>query len=179
MNKLKYVIIAIAIVMVSGCSPSPQVVNMIPETQQYQYPSINKTIKIGLVQGGQETDHLIGGSKINNMSFLGALYQAMRNSNIFVDVDPEENPDLNLGVLIISQNQPFAGLNMTVSLIVRYTITDGADSTQIWQKDVFSKYTATIGCSTLMGSTRLNKANEGAVRENIRILLEEISKLDL
>jgi len=168
----------ILISFLSGCAFSPSLLNMVPVTTQYQFTNTGKTITIKMVYGGEESDPIFKGSRIDNASYMGALNQSLANSNLFSKINPSGNPDYYLDVMIISQNQPFAGFNMTVTLLVRYTIINGKDNTQIWQKDISSKYTAAFG-DALVGATRLNKANEGSVRENIRNFLEEISKLKL
>lgn len=178
MNTSKLVFLSLLIVTLIGCAASPRILNMVPATDQSQFSNTNKTITIKMVHGGRESDPIFEGSKIDNTSFMGALLQALKNTNLFTAVNPPANPDYNLTALILSQDQPFIGLNMTVTLLVRYTITRETDGVQIWQKDIISKYTATVG-DAFVGATRLNKANEGSVRENIKLLLEDLSKLEL
>lgn len=178
MNTVKLIFSYLLIAMLAGCATSPRILNMVPATDQYQFSNTNKTIKVGIVYGGDESDPIFSGSKIDNSSFMGALIQALTNSNLFIKVNPSDSADYNLTAQILSQDQPFMGLNMTVTLLVRYTIIRETDSYQIWQKDIISQYTATVG-DAFVGATRLNKANEGSVRENIKLLLEDISKLEL
>lgn len=178
MKTLRLIPLLFLIFMMIDCAFSPSLVNMIPITTQYQFSNTNKTITLNMIYGGEESDPMFKGSRIDNASYMGALLQSLTNSNLFSKINPSGNPDYYLDVMIISQNQPFAGFNMTVTLLVRYTIINGKDNTQIWQKDISSKYTAAFG-DALVGATRLNKANEGSVRENIRNFLEEISKLKL
>jgi len=150
---------------------------MIALTAQNKFVRTDKTISVKMVYGGKESDPIFTGSKIDNTSFMGALLISLTNSNLFSKINPSESPDYYLSAMILSQDQPFAGLDMTVTLFVRYIIS-GKDETQIWQKDILSQYTAAFG-DAFVGATRLNKANEGAVRENIRLFLEELSKVKL
>jgi hypothetical protein len=174
-TKLSYHVILLLIFIFGGCATSPKMLNMVPLTEGYKFTNTNKTLKVELASGGRESDPLVEGSKIDNASFTGALITALRNSNLFSEVNPSANPDYTLSAAILTQRQPMAGFSMTVELLVRYTLKDNA-GTQVWQKDIVSKYTATMGDS-LIGPTRLNLANEGAVRENIRLLLEDLSKV--
>lgn len=178
MKTVKIICSSLLMTILVGCASSPRILNMVPPTDHYQFSNTNKTIKVEMVYGGQESDPIFEGSRIDNTSFMGALLQGLTNSNLFKKVNPSENPDYYLTAMILSQDQPLMGFNMTVTLLVRYTITSGIDKTQTWQKDIVSQYTATVG-DAFVGATRLNKANEGSVRENIRLLLEEISKLEL
>jgi hypothetical protein len=178
MKIIKLFTLLLLISLMFGCAFSPSLQNMIPVTNQYQFSNINKTITIKMVYGGEKSDPIFKGSRIDDASYMGALLQSLTNFNLFSKVNPSGSPDYYLDVMIISQHQPLAGFDMKVTLLVRYTIINGKDNTQIWQKDIFSQYTAAFG-DALVGATRLNKANEGSVRENIRIFLEEISQIKL
>jgi len=70
------------------------------------------------------------------------------------------------------------GLDMTVSLVVKYKLVELGTGQVVWEKQIFSEYTATIS-DALAGSTRLRKANEGAVRRNLAQLLGELTALNL
>ena len=67
------------------------------------------------------------------------------------------------------------GLDMTSTLSVKYTMTELATGEKVWQEDIASKYTAKL-TSCCIGSIRLNKANEGAVRENIKQLVDKLAE---
>jgi len=64
---------------------------------------------------------------------------------------------------------------MTSKLFVKYTMTELATGENVWQKDINSQYTATF-TSCCFGPIRLNKANEGAARENIKELIAELAE---
>ena len=76
------------------------------------------------------------------------------------------------------QSQPLAGLDMTVKLLVKYSLINQNSNEEIWTKDINSIYTAKFSDS-LIGMERLNMANEGAIRKNIEILLQTLAVLKL
>ena len=76
------------------------------------------------------------------------------------------------------QNQPLVGLDMTVNLMVKYSLIDQSNYEEIWVKDISSRYTANFS-DALYGPERLNLANEGAVRNNIGELITTMALLNL
>ena len=88
------------------------------------------------------------------------------------------NADYRLNAIIMYQNQPLAGLDMTANLLVKYCLINQNSNEEIWTKDINSIYTAKFSDS-LIGMERLNMANEGAIRKNIEILLQTLAVLEL
>ena len=178
-NKQLYYILSVFIfIVMSSCSHAPRPAYMVPTMEGLTFKNSNKSLNVEMVLGGEETDELIKGSRIDSSSFLSALVQALSESNMFTNLNVSDNPDYSLSTLIISQSQPLFGISMRVSMMVRYTLIEGDNGSQVWKKDIVSSYTAGFG-EALMGATRLKKANEGAVRENIKLLLKELAALDL
>jgi len=178
MKTSKLLISIILITILAGCASSPRVMNMVPVVDNSTFASTNKTLKVSTVYGGEKSDPWIKGSRIDNDSFMQALIQALTNSNLFTKINPADQADLILTPELLSQDQPAMGLNMTATLVVRYTLKNNTDGAKIWQKYIISKFTATVG-DAFVGTTRLNKANEGVVRENLKSLIEELAKLEL
>jgi len=163
--------------LMTGCASAPKVINMIPPDEGHVFRNTNKTIKVEAAFGGKETDPLWEGSKIDNITFMGALLTSLAQSHMFTEVNPSENPDYTLTPFIMTQSQPAFGIDMTVTLLVKYTLSNAEDETQLWEKDILSSYTATLG-DAFVGVTRIRKANEGAVRENLKSLLQELDAID-
>lgn len=178
MKKIKLIIAILLILFLNGCAFSPEPINMVPRIETSAFTKTNKTLKVNMVYGGEKSDPIIKGSKIDNASFMIALTLALEKSNLFTEINPSDNPDIFLSATILSQTQPAIGFNMTASLIVRYVLYDRTGKTEVWRKDIFSEYTAAFG-DALIGSTRLKKANEGSVRQNIKFLIEELASLNL
>jgi len=177
MRKQLLFLVALSLLFV-GCATSPQLMNMVPHIPTSSLHQSNKTLKIDNVIGGEESDPMWKGSRIDAISFKGALLVALQNATIFPIIDANQISNYSLNVMLLSQEQPVIGLDMTSTLIVKYYLIDEATKQEIWSKNIRSVYTAKFGDS-LIGATRLNMANEGVVRENIKILINELSSLRL
>jgi len=152
---------------------SPQVVNMTPHADARVAARTAQPIEVLDVYGGEESDPMWKGSRIDRAGFRKALVKTLFDAGYNVFESREGQPTYQLSARIVDQVQPVAGLNMTVALRVRYTLSSLVDPGFRWEKDVSSAYTATVG-EAFVGAQRLNKANEGAVRKNLERLLEEL-----
>lgn len=177
---LEIVLLALILFYLSACTITPKVTSMVPPREGLTFQNTDKTITVRIVLGGEETDPWLEGvSKIDHTRFREALLKTLANSNLFRMINPKEGSDYYLDVLLLSQSQQGTGLmNMKVDLLVRYTLVKPVDESAIWEKDILSSYTATLG-SAFAGGIRLRKANEGAVRENFKILLNDLAGLSL
>jgi hypothetical protein len=128
--------------------------------------------------GGEESDPMWKGSRIDRASFRKALVKALFEAGYNVFESRAGQPTYQLSARIVDQVQPVAGFDMTVALRVRYTLSSLVSAEFRWEKEVSSAYTATMG-EAFVGAERLNKANEGAVRKNLERLLEELALLEL
>ena len=164
------------LLFIIGCAPSPQLYNTIPIINfQNQIDYRNKTLEIGNVMGGELTNELEG-SKINAIILKVALIESFKKYKLFLITNI--NADYRLNAIIMYQNQPLAGLDMTANLLVKYSLINQNSNEEIWTKDINSIYTAKFSDS-LIGMERLNMANEGAIRKNIEILLQTLAVLEL
>jgi len=157
---------------------TPQVVNMVPRAESRVFAKTAQPIGVLDVYGGEESDPMWKGSRIDRASFRKALTKALFNAGYQVFESRSGQPTYQLSARIVDQVQPAFGFNMTVGLRVRYTLTSLVDAGFRWEEDVSSASTATVG-EAFVGAQRLNKANEGAVRKNIERLLEELVLLRL
>jgi hypothetical protein len=145
--------------------------NMVPPVTQEPEPHFEAPFLIGEVQGGSTEEGIGIGS------FVGAIQEAIRQSNLFAARGREEDAYF-LDILIMGQDQPTFGLNFTVGLGVRYTLRKGKGGTPVWEKEIYSDHTETC-CGSPIGTVRARKAGEGAARNNIRKLVDELSGLEL
>lgn len=177
------VVLILAGLILSGCVsqsssaiPKPDFEDMAAVDSDLRRNPSGYSIRIYNVTGGQETD-IWKGSRINGQSFLKALALSIDHNNYFMLVGPEEPSDYILAARIINQKQPSMGLDMTVSLTVDYGLFDKAENT-IWQKSISNDYTVKYS-EAFIGAVRLDLANEGVVRENIRKALKQIYSIPL
>lgn len=156
------------------CASSPKLTAMIPQ-QITVFKSSGKTLMVEKILGGKETSQW-SGSKINATDFRLALIESLKKHNIFSSLISDGIADYILSATIASQDQPLMGFNMTTNLIVAYVIKKTDTGEEIYNKKILSSYTATVG-EAFVGVTRLRIANEGAARENIKLFLQDISKM--
>ncbi len=67
--------------------------------------------------------------------------------------------------------QPLAGFDMTVKASVKYTLTDTQTGKKVFDEFVSTSHTATMG-DTVIGVQRLRLANQGAIKKNIKALID-------
>jgi hypothetical protein len=117
-------------------------------------------------------------SQISNEDFAHALKVSIKKSGLFSRVDSEPSSYYRLQAYIGKLDQPVFAMASTVAMEVGYALTDLRSKETIWKKSIASTYTAELK-EAYIGVKRLRLANEGAARENIRLMLEEISALSL
>ena len=164
----------LSIVLIVGCVYTPSINNMVAPYKSYN--ESDKSIKIGQISGGEEINPLIGVSKIDATGFYGALELSLKMSRVFI-YDMRE-ADYTLKAFIISQQQPWGGVNITSSFTVNYVLIETDSQQNIWSEVITSSYTAKFS-EAFDGAKRIQIANEGAVRENIGMLIESLSSLSL
>jgi len=148
---------------------------MVPEDAQLVFASTGKTLAVGKVEGGMQSDALEG-SRINGWDFRLALKEALKRSHLFPEVLDGEEGDYALSAALLAQNQPAIGFAMTVDLTVRYVLIDRRTGEAVFNDRISSSYTAGVG-EAFVAATRVRKANEGAVRENIKAFLNQTAEL--
>jgi hypothetical protein len=170
--------VVVLVLIIAGCSNIPRTENMIPAVTREPGPRYAAPLVLGEVKASPTAETLgLGAEGIGIGSFVRALQEAIEKSNLFAATGPEEDTYF-LDVILIGQDLPTFGVNFTVGLGVRYTLRKGKGGTPVWEKDIYSDHTETC-CGSPIGSTRARKASEGAARNNIRKLVEELSSLDL
>ena len=169
---------ALTILSFCGCALTPRIVNMVPGPGNYLRTTTAKTIAVGSVTGGEESDPMFKGSRISDVNLRGALIMALQNAGYVAYGSPSIQTDYRLEARILVQTQPAAGFDMTSTLAVRYSLFRGGDAQPTWEQEVRSSYTASVG-EAFSGAERLNKANEGVVRKNLEQFLKEFGTLTL
>jgi hypothetical protein len=79
---------------------------------------------------------------------------------------------------MIKVSQPVVGIGMTVTATVQYQMKE-IDSEKIVLSEIISRpYTAKFS-DAVIAVYRLQKANEGAARQNIKAFIDRLSNLNL
>lgn len=107
---------------------------------------------------------------ITNEDFKEALESSLIRSGMFKGTG---GGGYQIDAFIASIDQPAMGFSMRVNLEVNYVLR--RNGAVVWRKSIQSTYEAPTG-EAFAGSVRLRKATEGAVRENITILVRSLDE---
>lgn len=124
-------------------------------------------IAIESVGGGEETNPLWV-SNVSSTDFQAALEETLRRANYL----SSSSGPLRLSVMLEEVQQPFAGLDMTVTTRARYRLVD-ANGAVVFEEVVGASGTATMG-EALVGVERLRIANEKSVQANLDAFLTRL-----
>ncbi|HBN22708.1 MAG TPA: hypothetical protein DD412_05665 [Holosporales bacterium] len=167
----------LAVMVLAGCAQPAKMEKMVVGADDLKDYTINtafsNAISVEPVSGGQETNPLWM-SDVASKDFELALVESLKGIGSF----SADNSGYALNAKLLSVKKPFMGFNMTVHSRVHYTLTDLKTKTALFDEDIEASYTATVG-DAFMGIKRLQLANEGAIRENIRRFLLALSELKL
>ena len=180
-TKLIMLIVAFMATLLVGCeafSPQPLALqDMIPKSSELIFKSSGKSCALGEFEGLKGKEDLI--FKVTVFDLKKVVEDGLKNSQLFTSVYQSEQHGADYTLLAKILGQPVdAGISITVTLVVDYKIKRNDTDEVIFNKRIAIPYTATPG-EAMVGMTRIRKANEGAVRENVKELLKEISKIPL
>ena len=160
----------------SACASPAEMQNMVVARQPVVIAEPNSSFRnalaIARIDGGETTNPLWT-SEIDGAAFQGALRESLEQNDLLAKTLPSSRFDLyaTLG----SVNQPFIGLDMTVSSTVMYRVVERKTKLNWFKDSVFASYTAKFSDS-LIGIQRLRFANEGSIRENIKEFIRRLVK---
>lgn len=166
-----------AVALLVGCAQPAKMEQMIVHPSALGghtiKPHLSQSIVIDNVSGGQETNPLWT-SEVSSEEFSKALEASLKGIGAFT----LNNGRYALNAKLLSIKKPLFGFNMTVRTSVHYILTNLETKTAVFDKNINASYTATVG-DAFIGTKRLQMANEGAIRENIRHFLLALTDLDL
>lgn len=155
----------------SGANSSNMTASLQPNLAAAPGSNLYQSVGIANVTGGQETNPMLM-SQVADGEFKAALKNSLLQNNLHA-IGPDK---YILTAEIEALDQPFIGLDMSVTSKVHYKLTRVADKAVVYDKVVSETHTATVGDSPL-GVERLRLANEGSVKKNISSFIAEVSKL--
>jgi len=165
--------LSLFMLFMSSCTvKAPESQYMTPEIDYSKFTTTGKTIKIGEVKGGIKPTSM-GRPSIGNEGFQEALITTLRKSGLFKEVFTDGNSDYELLTEIVAQKW-HPGFSITSTLFVKYRLVEAKSNREIWKENIYSQYEAESE-EAWLGQDRATKANEGAVRENLKLLLEKLS----
>ena len=159
----------------SGCaspaSTKAMVTDNIPVLQRHPYTVSIRT------QGGSETGAM-DIANISNDDFAKAIEESIIKSGLFTKVIQTQDSNYSLNVTIINTSKPMFGTRFTIDMEAAWSLVNTVNKDIVMRESIKSSYTATMG-DAFAGATRFRLALEGSARENIRLGLIAISKLQL
>jgi len=169
-SQIKYLLIFIVLLIFSGCAAQSQ--NMFVSDCKIlsKYPH-SVSVK---VYGGRETNPLWT-SQISNSALCSAIKKSILENEVFSSVSLK-NPDYSLEVAIEKITQPVIGLDIKMKMTAKWTLIKNDNI--IWSDSITSTYTAKLG-EAFIAAERIQKANEGVARNNIKNGLYKLSSLPL
>ena len=157
----------------TGCAITPRPEEMVSTfTSDTHWPCT-----VAVKSSGGSDPGFFNAAPISDDAFKKAVEDSLARSHLFSQVlhgHGDYEVLANLGDL----DQPGAGLDMTVGLTVNWKVIDKKTDQVVFKKGIRSSYTATFS-DAFAGAERLNKATEGAARENIEQFIRSLKKAGL
>lgn len=168
---LTLMVVVLTSAYLQGCASGATSVGM---TSTKSYMTSNnpfaKQISVDAVDGGSWTNP-VWISKVGNKDMEEAVKASLRNNGLLAN----GNGAYILKPIIKDVDQPFVGASFTVNADVQYVLKEAASGKVVLSKTLKSSYKATMSDS-FFGVKRMRIANEGAIRNNIDLLLQQITE---
>ena len=167
-----------SLILLSGCATPARVDQMVVSgtpSQRIAATPLRNNVAIRDVTGGQETNPMWK-SNVGSSEFSQALEESLRTVGLLAA--NRQAGSHTLTVHLQNVDQPFIGLDMTVTASVNYSVAERTTGKEVFNRTVAVPYTAKFSDS-LLGVERLKLANEGAIRINISQLIEELFRLKI
>lgn len=159
-----------------GCAAAAESALMVPSTPlsgEEVNTALLRSIGIGAVTGGEETDPMQF-SRVSNEDLREALRISLNNVGFLASEKKSEKFVLNASLLELTF--PRSGFTQTTSAFIRYELQRIDDGEVIYDETITTEFTATID-DEFVGIARVKLTNEGAVRENIAEFLRALTNL--
>lgn len=168
---LRLAMVATLGLMAAACSQPARtdamIANVTEATVVKPDSPLKESMTVAAVTGGEETSPLWI-SKVGNEGFLEALTLSLQQHTMLATSDGT----LTLRVTLVELEQPFAGFDMEVTSTVRYVVEHQSHGT-VFDETIKHAHLQDFS-SAFVGSKRLQLANEGAIRNNIRLFIEKV-----
>lgn len=131
---------------------------------------LSGSVTVGLMSGGSTTSPLWK-SNVSNEDFAEALRQSLAARTMLATASGR----FVLNAELLELKQPIADFDMEVISTVKYRLTNADGAKTVFETTIIAPYTADFS-STFLGVKRLQLANEGSMRENIKKMVEQLIK---
>ena len=153
------VCISFLLIFLTSCATTPENMNI---SDIEKYDTFSESLSVDVIGGKQ--------GRLESADYKNALVGALLDSGL---VDQLEGSTMQLNVQILSVVEPMMGLDFTVKLRSVW-ILKSPDCSDNLRKQISSEFTQKLSDS-IVAAQRLNRATEGAVRQNIKDGLKFIS----
>ena len=169
-------VLSLTVLILSACASPSILQNMIVTPQNMgailASPSFENEIAIVQVEKSKKNNSTFA-SSIDEKSFQKALGASLKNIGLLATHQPSSKFDLF--VIIESFEQPLFGKDFKVTSNVKYKVVEKKTNFTLYDKLISASFvTPQINNGLPVGGMRL--ANEGAVRENIKMFILSLSK---
>jgi hypothetical protein len=165
--------VAFIALALSACAAPAKVENMVTTAGAAPAPAnaaITEAICVTKVTGGQETNPMWT-SEVDDAGFRAALEGSLRNNRLAAANAAGCRYDLGANVLGLAQ--PAFGFDLLVTSHVNYSLLEHGSGNPYFLTTITAPYTATVN-DAFAAVTRLRLANEGSIRTNIQMFLDEL-----
>jgi|LauGreDrversion4_2_1035121.scaffolds.fasta_scaffold87574_2 hypothetical protein len=136
---------------------------------------LKKSIALLDVTGGRETNAMWT-SQVASDDFRRALEISLERAGLLSKISSEGR--FQLIADLSNLQQPIAGIDMTVTASVQYSLIERKSKKEVYRKVIQQPYTAKFS-DAFLGTERLRLANEGAINANISAFIRDIFSLEL
>lgn len=166
--------IVLAAAYLQGCASGATVAGMTSlQTVDASKKNMPGKVSVATVKGGKSTNPMWT-SQVSSEEFEVALNESLKANGLLSS---------GQGAYVLTPTlkklqQPLFGFDLTVNAEVLYVLKESASGKELLNESIFSSYTATVS-DAFVAVKRLRLANEGAIRSNIDLLMQRLSKLPL
>ena len=115
--------------------------------------------------------------KLSNEALGGAVRNAIKECKLFSEILPNGGR-YALDLYVVNVSQPYAGSDMTAGVEIAWCLKDYQTGRVVWKESIQTEKTV-LKAKAYAAIERIRLATELAAKENIKLGVEKISKLEL
>ena len=151
-----------------ACSVNPK--SMAPDLSAQHYPTSGQTLRLAPIDNTLSFRR--GAGAITGKKMRETLTLAFGKAGLFRQVVTEGSADLELRVELVQQmdisGRAIGNWELRREMVANYSLIDLGTGQSVWQDSIRT----VAGSKALGGAPAIIEATEGAVRENVRALLQ-------
>lgn len=171
-------LLVLSILLIVGCAKPIPPENMVPTQLGKEYliysGPLYKAISVGKVGGGKETNPAMF-ADIGDLELEKAIIKSLETSNYYAL--SKANTKYTLDVFLVEIARPSVGITSTVTIFVRYKITDIKDNNVVLDEIINASDTKKVS-EIFVGVTRSRVAKEESMKKNITKFLAMLFSLN-